>query len=901
MGEREVARVVYVDYEDHDTAGLVARVSCRTEAGERRNVFIKGTEPWMFVHEDADVPEEDCIKRVEDGYESVFDDRLKKIVTEVPKDVNSKDGGLVDHFDNHFEADLPYYRRLSTLDGLHGYIELPKSPGTVDGMETVHIDEVDVDPNFPDVIEPRVCLADIEVHMSEDDSFEETRENASEPINVICAYDNHEKDYTVFFLNEYDNLSDPEKIREIIREQWDGEDGYADCEIEMVVAADERSLLNDFIDYCNERRFDLISGWNFVDFDYEYLINRMRDMKGVNHHALASFGSVGYSRNDQMKIPGLPAFDMMEAFCDKMTYSEWRSKALDYVAQEELGVGKLEHVDINYLWEHNPEKLIAYNIVDVQLTVALDEANDIHASYYNIADESGIPIYDTMYEKRLVDGYILSRRRDDEVLPSADEAELPDNAGGFVAEPAEGIHERIGVVDLKSLYPSAMITWNISTETVAETPEDFDNYVQLPKAPAPKDVVGRIEEENIEWDWLYCSLDQEGIIPRTVKRLFKDRNRAKARRDDFMEGSDSYQKFDRLQAAIKVIMNSFYGVSSSKYWRLSNKYMGDAVTSAARYTLWFGAQGAREYGYDTIYSDTDSHFLQLERDTLEGMVNELYGIEGHMNEYMDGVADEIGLEGKHPYLAGDDLHGTDRTCLYWEAEKIYEAWMQLGKKKRYAGNIVWKEGKEKEEPETSVSGFESQRADSTEMTAEVQETVLEMILSGGDFKDISSYVQENLEALYEGDELRQYAIPAGLNKPPEQYPNRPVPRAAEYSNEWLGKEYGEGDDFFVYYVDRVPSGYPNTDVIALDWNEGMPEGFEVDIQATVRKAFELPLEIIVEEVGWSFDEVKTGKEVQSLDLSGVSEIEFEHESDTPENETNDPDVDDDEPQGVLDF
>lgn len=857
----------------------------------------------MFVPEDDEVPDEDCIKRVEDGYESVFDDRLKKIVTNVPNDVNSKDGGLVDHFDEHFEADIPYYRRLAMLDGLHGYIELPKSPGTVDGMETVHIDEVDVDPHHTDPIEPKVCLADIEVHISGEDTFEETRENASEPINVICAYDSHEEDYTIFFLNEYDNLTDGDKIREIVQEQWDGEEKYGQCDMEMIVADGERSLLNEFISYCNDRQFDLISGWNFVDFDYEYLINRMRNFKGVNHHNLASFGSVGYSRNPQMQIPGLPAFDMMEAFCEKMTYGNWRSHALDYVANEELGVGKLEHVDINYLWEHNPEKLIAYNIVDVQLTVALDEVNEIHASYYNIADESGIPIYDTMYEKRLVDGYILSRRRDDEVLPSADEAPLPANAGGFVADPADGIHERIGVVDLKSLYPSAMITWNISTETVAETPEDFDNYVQIPKAPAPKDVAGRIQEENIEWDWLYCSLDQEGVIPRTVKKLFKDRNQAKKRRNEYMEGTDSYRKYDRLQAAIKVIMNSFYGVSSSKYWRLSNKYMGDAVTSSARFTLWYGAEGARDYGYDTIYSDTDSHFLRLERDTLDGMVNELHGIQGHMNDYMDGVADEIGLEGKHPYLEDDALHGTDRTCLYWEAEKIYEAWMQLGKKKRYAGRIVWEDGNEKEEPETSVSGFEMKRADSTEMTAKVQYEVLEKILAGNEFEDISSYVRENLEALYEDDSLRQYALPSGLNKPPEDYPNRPTPRAAEYANEWLGKEYGEGDDFFVYYVDRVPSGYPNTDVIALDWNEGMPDGFQVDIQSTVRRAFEKPLEVIVEEVGWSFDEVKTGREVQSLNLSGISEIEFESpdpEEVVEENSTAE-ELDEDDSKGVLDF
>ena len=880
MQERQIGRIVWTDYVVNDLElsngeaeerKVYVRASARMKNGEKRHFFVEGTEPYFWIPSGEKVPEYGFVEYTEEGYESIFDDDLKKVVTEVPNQV----GDIEEQFSWSGEADIPYYRRVAIHDGLSGNVALPEETGEeIRGKELIHIDDIDTDPDFEKYIEPRVLIGDIEVSISEDETFQQTRLRASQPINVICAYDNYENDYSVFFFNKYDNLEEPDEIRSIFEEQM-GEDyfEFTKVDINFYDCPSEAELLNEFIDYVRRRDFDLTSGWNWIDFDNEYLWGRMQVVDGVNHWKISPFKSSAEANNDQMLIPGLPAFDMMKAFCDKMTFTNWRSQSLDYVSNEELGIGKVDDVDINEDWKNDPEKLIGYNVVDVALTVALDETNDIHGFFYEVGDVCSIPVYDTFYEKRQVDGYILSRRNDDEVFPTAEGTDEISNAGGYVEDPVNGMKEDIGVSDLKSLYPSTMITWNMSTETIYESPRGLDNYVKVPKVPEPKDVRGEIREEDIDWDWLYCSLEEEGIIPRTLKKLFRKRNYEKAQRNEYDPEDPEYNMWDRKQAATKVIMNSFYGNASSKYWRGSNqngKHLGDAVTSGARYTLWKGKQSIKDAGYEGVYGDTDSHFIQLTEDTLEDQIDELKEISARMDEDASNIAQEIGMEGKHPFLIDSELHGDEYTCMVWEPEKIYDRWMQLGTKKRYAGNIKWKEGNFFENGKTSISGFEFRRADSMEVTAELQKKVIAMILDQKGFEEVSDYIRGIIDRIDEDyDNIKEFALPGSINKPLEEYPNRQVPRAAEYSNEHLGYEFGEGDDPFVYFVQSTPPGLPNTDVVAFQWNEEIPDGFELDEEAIIERGIEKPIETIIEEVDWKFSEIRSGKKQKTEGLGSL--------------------------------
>jgi len=572
---------------------------------------------------------------------------------------------------------------------------MPESDDQYNNKPLLDIDDINTNIQYEKTIEPKVGIEDIEVRIGEE-SFETTREKGSQPINVICIYDTYKEDYTVFFHNKHGSL-DKDKISTHIDNQLldTGIEEHAESEMNLVSVPSEADMLKEYINHVNQRGYDVNSGWNHVDFDRKYLIERMKTLSDEGHDIdyrwLSPFNSSTKYNYDEMQVAGLPPFDMMVGLVDIMSRGKWRSKSLEYVSDEELGIGKIDDVDINKDWKENPSKLIAYNIVDTILCTALDEKNDVHNFFYDMADVCSIPIWDVFKEKRQVDGYVMSRRKDNEILPTADKSELIENAGGYVSDAINGIEENVGVIDLKSLYPSSILTWNLSSETVSESPEEFDEYVKIPKVPEPKDVNGDIDGELIEWDWLYASLDQEGLIPRTTKKLFNKRNREKEKMYDALDDSDEEEKWDRAQASTKIVMNSIYGNLSSKYYRLSNDFLGDAVTSTARYTLWKGKQKAEDNSYRVLYIDTDSLFVKLSKQTVGGRVKELINLSEILNGTGKEISNDIGIDKEHPYLINSDLHGDECSCIKWEAEKLWKKYMAFGRKKRYAGLVEWSE------------------------------------------------------------------------------------------------------------------------------------------------------------------------------------------------------------------
>jgi len=869
-----VGRAVWTDYTIDSELGVLVRLSARMEDGSRWNGYVEGTEPYIFAPEDEEVPDEDYIRYTESGYESLFDHQLQRVVTETPKQA----GGLTDEFSWTGEGDVPYYRRVAIHDGLSGYVNIPEADEEYDGLPLAHIDNIDVEPDFDEVIHPRISIADIEVHVPEDGSFDDMVENADEPINVICSYDTYKDEYTVFFYDKYQNL-DGGDIRSYMERQLEGTkiEHYMDVDITLARSHSEVGMLNAYIDYIDERDFDLTSGWNWVDFDRKYIRRRMKTLRdeGEDIHPswLSPFGETSGTYDEHRKIVGRPPFDMMKAFCDKLTFSNWRSKSLEYVSNEELGIGKIDDVNINEDWENEPSRLIAYNVVDVLLTVALDDKNDIHGFFFEMADVCSIPITDVFYEKRQVDGFLMSNRSDDEVLPTTEETEDINNAGGYVADPANGRIENVGVSDLKSLYPSAMITWNLSTETLSDFPEDFDEYIKVPKVPEPKDVDGEIQEGKIDFDWMYASFDEEGILPRNVKRLFEKRNREKEKMYEAESGSAEYDKWDRKQGATKVLMNSMYGVAASPYWRLSTPHLGDAITSCARYTLWKGKQTLDRLDYQHVYSDTDSHMFKLSDASIEEQVEELKWVSMQMDEDASDILSDCGYEGVHPFLENSNLHGDEYTCMLWEAEKL-GTHLQLGRKKRYAQAINWKEGTFYDEPNVSISGFENARSDSPEITASMQEEVIKKVLFGAEFEEVSEYIQSIINQIDENaDDVEKFALPGSINKDLEDYPNRQIPRACMWSNEHLDREFSEGDNPFVYLVKETPPDLPETDVLALEWNEEIPDGFKLDKEAIVERGVKKPIESIVNEMNWTFAELRSGKEQKTMDFGGGNPFE----------------------------
>lgn len=297
-----------------------------------------------------------------------------------------------------------------------------------------------------------------------------------------------------------------------------------------------------------------------------------------------------------------------------------------------------------------------------------------------------------MSEMQMVEGYLLKHRTGQEILPTTEEKEMDAATGGLVLEPFTGLAAWVSVLDLKSLYPSSMATMNISRETLTWDEEEAD--IVIPDMPLNRSKVpGKyITEDDIGWEIgdgpgdgaIGVSLDKQGLLPKYISRLFPERAQLKALRDQHGPDSTEYQVYDNQQNSVKVIMNSSFGVSDNDYFRLATEGLGDAITAASRYVAWKGMTVAREMGYEVIYSDTDSQFIQLAEEDedveAEVVVERGNGLEEAINDQMDSVADDVGLPDEHPFLADMDLHGTDRQCYVWENEKLYRRYLQAGSK-----------------------------------------------------------------------------------------------------------------------------------------------------------------------------------------------------------------------------
>jgi len=221
-----------------------------------------------------------------------------------------------------------------------------------------------------------------------------------------------------------------------------------------------------------------------------------------------------------------------------------------------------------------------------------------------------------------------------------------------------------------------------------------------------------------------------------------------------------------------------------------------------------------------------------------------------------------------------------------EFEKLYRRFFQAGKKKRYAGHIVWKEGQDVDD--IDITGFEYQRSDIAAITKEVQKNVIEMIVTGDEFEDIKTYVTEVIEEFKEGNaDPERIGIPGGIGKQLDNYDTDTAQvRGAKYANLLLGTNFQRGSKPKRLYLKRVhsdfferveaeqgldPSTDPlygefkrNPDVICIEYADQLPEEFEIDWEKMLEKTLQGPIERILEALDITWQEVKSGQEQKGL-------------------------------------
>jgi len=405
----------------------------------------------------------------------------------------------------------------------------------------------------------RVCMLDIEV----DDSEGYPDMNVfDKEITSICCHDNMKNKMHVFYV-------EPHKDKEqTIRTET----------INYYSFESEHALLDTFVSFMCHMDFDLIWAWNGDGFDYPYIFGRMK-INGIEPEKLSPLKRCGYRDG---KPVGRYWLDLMEAF-KKLSTHKSESYSLDYIGKEVTGKGKVEHEGkVGDLWRENTDLFLEYNINDVQLMVEIEKKKGIIKYFDTIRRLTFCSFYDVFFNSRVLDCYFLKKaKKMGIVLPNKPkyDGKYDPIEGARVIPPIPGLHHYVAVGDVRSLYPTAFLTCNMSPETI--------------------DPKGDIKVGPTKF-----KSNPRGFIPIIIQELWDLRQEWKSEMKKYPKGSPEYEMWDNLQTVCKFLLNSIYGVMLMPGFRLFRKEIGAAITLFGRNTNIHMENQIKAQGYEVLAGDS---------------------------------------------------------------------------------------------------------------------------------------------------------------------------------------------------------------------------------------------------------------------------------------------------------
>ena len=779
-----------IEYSNRPDSPII-HIFGRDQDGNAQRVDVTGFFPYFFIPPEQQnrITPEMHIDPSE--YRSIRNEPLTKIYCDKPSVVYDNR----DKF-THYEGDVHFTTQFLIDTKIKSGVEYPQS-------QCSYEDLIPKDLNFP----ARACIIDIEC--SDEHGFPDSQKD---PICCITAYDSFTKKYSTFLYA----VSDPKGATARINGQKPKENGCFGDMHSMGIFTNEKALLEAFAKYIHDTDPDILTGWNFVQFDMPYIHGRM-EVLGLKKESLARLSD----SSQRAEIRGRQIFDLLAGY-KRMHLGEQPSYRLDAIAFAETGKQKVRFPGkVCELWKDDPVNLVFYNFTDVELCVAIDKKDETIEFHRHVAQYVGCPIEKTTNSMPLIDVLILREAHENGYILPSKATTIDSSQEGFegatVIAPTVGIQDNVIVLDLKSLYPMSMMTVNASPET--------------------KDPNGELRAPN----GIRFKKNPDGLVRKIQERFLKERDDLKKERNKHPFGSQEYKSFDMRQDVVKINMNSYYGVSGNPMFRLYDRDVAAATTSIGRAILEHNKQLIDACGYKIVQGDTDGVAVKIPSSI---------GREGTM-----AIAKDLEkmLNDSYASWAKETL-GADVQYFSVKFEKLYERFFSAGKKKRYAGLLVWKEGVEAHE--VTIVGFETERSDSPKVTRDAMKLLIGMVLEGKKYEEIQPVISEIVRK-YRAREypLDEIGIPGGIGKDLEDYdrPDAQV-RAAIYSNRWFKTHFGKGSKPKRLYIKSVPMGYPRTDVICFEYPDEVPPGFVLDIETMLEKTLQQPLTRILEALNWNWAE-----------------------------------------------
>jgi len=604
-------------------------------------------------------------------------------------------------------------------------------------------------------------------------------------------------------------------------------DIFDDSLSEIYYCRTEEQLLERLLDYIVDEEPDVITGWNCSRFDLPYLINRMKRLD-IDYQRLSPILSV-YIREQKeivkgsgVVIKGLSIVDLYDAY-RKFSQNMEESYKLGFIGKKVAGIEKTESgSNVTWLWNNDIDKLIRYNMTDTMIVVKIDQKMRLIEFLDELRRLCYCNLEDCLVASRMSDTYILRMFYNKVVFPTKETHEKYDYEGAFVGNWATGgVQENVVVFDIRSLYPSIISSCNLSPETISNS--EIQDTIKL----------------NNVW----VEQHHRGFLPQVIDSLFEQRTRYK----DLMKNSEidsaEYSVYYARQYAIKIILNALYGQTSYTKSRYYDHRVAETTTYIGRKIINWSKDFIENIGYKVIYLDTDSLHFSI-GNTID--INLVETILDMVNDSYNDFTKEIGLN--------DHI-------FKMEFEKIYRRAFYGTAKKRYAGSICYKDGKEVDK--LDIWGFETKRSDSSQFTRQLMETVFDMLLGKDCNRDeVVSYIVKQINRIRQhGYSFTEIGIPRGITKNIENYGKISggnkigLPahiRGTIYSTK-LGLDISSKPKMI--YVSGMPNGYEPTDVLCFDDDYQVPSGTTIDIEKMLEKLVKDKMTPIFDALNWSINEL----------------------------------------------
>ncbi len=507
----------------------------------------------------------------------------------------------------------------------------------------------------------------------------------------------------------------------------------------------EQALLQAFFRLLQALDPDVLIGWNVINFDLNFLYERCRKYRipfaigrGGEESAILQPGS-----NNQIRLARIPGRAVLDGV-DTLRAAFWsfESFSLEYVAQKLLGRGKVISASnrmhhINALYKNDKPALAHYNIEDCRLVTEVFAKTDLINFAIQRAQMTGLAIDKSGGAVQTFDNLYLPRlHRKGFVAPAASTGSLSNSPGGYVLDSQPGLYNNVIVLDFKSLYPSIIRTFLIDPLGLAVLDPD--------RVPG--------------FEGASFSRTQH-ILPELIRELWSKRDEAKARQDA------------ALSQAIKIIMNSLYGVLGSSGCRFHHHQLASSITRRGHEIILASRDLIEASGFTVIYGDTDSLFVLLgDEVTLTGANEAGLKLQTQLNEHWKAT-----------------LHQQYQLQSYLEVEfeTHYHRFVmptvrgsESGSKKRYAGMVKNSDGS----TEVIFKGLEAVRTDWTPMAREFQRTLYKKVFNDEPVVDLVKQTAAGLlagemdEKLIYRKRLRRRLSEYSRNVPPH------VQAARKHSN-----------------------------------------------------------------------------------------------------------------------